>query len=103
MPVASTCDRLFGDEGPIGSVWLDLTAPTLSPRSFYHLVVTSGLVEASQAWTTYGHWRTKTQCKSDPLLRYWKSPTDLQTYLDYKVNALNPDIMTSANVHLEML
>jgi hypothetical protein len=43
------------------------------------------------------------QCKSDPLLQYWKSPTDLQSHLDYKVNVLNPGIMTTGDVCLEML
>ncbi len=59
MP-ASSFDRLFGDDGPIGSVWLDATAPTLSPKALHSLVVTSGLIEASQAKANYGHWRTKT-------------------------------------------
>jgi hypothetical protein len=31
------------------------------------------------------------------------SPTDLQTYIDYKVKALNPGILTPKNVRLEML
>lgn len=100
MPATiSSFDRLFGDPGLIGSVWLDLTAPTLSPKSLHHLVVTSGIIEAAQARTAYGHWRTKTQCKSDPSLRYWKSPTDLQPYLDYKVKSLNPTSLAPAGIH----
>jgi hypothetical protein len=46
-------DHLFGVDGPIGSVWLDVTVPTLSLRSLHSLVIISGLVEASQAKSTY--------------------------------------------------
>jgi hypothetical protein len=52
MPAVGSFDRLFGVDGPIGSVWLDATAPTLSPKALHSLVVTSGLIEASQAKAT---------------------------------------------------
>jgi hypothetical protein len=62
MP-ASSFDHLFGDaDGLLGSVFLDSAAPTLSAASLHHLVVSSGLVEISQAKATCGHWRTETQC-----------------------------------------
>jgi hypothetical protein len=58
MPAASSFDRLFGADGPIGSVWLDATAPTLSPKPLLSLVVSSGLIDAAQAKSTYGHRRS---------------------------------------------
>jgi hypothetical protein len=72
MPTTtSSFDCLFGVGGPIGSVWLGVTVPTLSPRLLHSLVVTSGLIEeASQNKSTHGHWRTKTQWKSDLTLHY---------------------------------
>jgi hypothetical protein len=33
---------------------------------------------------------------------YWKSPANLPAYLAYKVNALNPGTMATADSHLEM-
>jgi hypothetical protein len=30
------------------------------------------------------------QCKSDPALHYWKSPSNLPAYLSSRVKALNP-------------
>ena len=91
MPTSSfVC--LFGDaDGLLGSVFLDSAAPTLSAASLLHrLVVTLGAVDISQAKVTYGRWRTKTQCKSDPALHYSKSPADLPAYLSSQVKALNP-------------
>jgi hypothetical protein len=74
MMPASSFDRLFGDDdGPLGSVFLDSAAHTPSLTLLHRLVVTLGLIEASQAKSMYGHWRTKTQCKSDSTLHYWKS------------------------------
>jgi hypothetical protein len=94
MPVSSF-DGLFGDaDGLLGSVFLDSAAPTLLAASLHHLVVVSGLIEISQARATYGHWRTKTQCKANSTLHYWKSPEDLPAYLAYKVQALNPTTLT---------
>jgi hypothetical protein len=55
IPAASSFDRLFGADGLIGSVWLDATAPTLSPKSLHSLVVSSGLIDLAQAKSTYGH------------------------------------------------
>jgi hypothetical protein len=71
----------------------------------HSLVITSGLVEASQAKATYGHWRMKTQCKPDLTLHYWKSCslTNLPAYMAYKVNELNPGTMTTADSRLAML
>jgi hypothetical protein len=101
MP-ASSFNRLFGDaDGPLGSKFLDSTAPTPSASSVHHLVVTLGLIETSQTKTAYGHWRTKTQCKSDSTLRYWKSPADLPAYLSYKVKELNPTTMTTLQDRLD--
>jgi hypothetical protein len=40
------------------------------------------------------------QCKSNPMLHYWKSPTDLPAYMAYKVNELNPGTMTTSDSHL---
>jgi hypothetical protein len=68
---ASSFDRLSGDaDGLLGSGFLDGAEPTLSAVSLHRLVVTSGVVDISQAKSTYGHWRTKMQCKSDPTLHY---------------------------------
>jgi hypothetical protein len=104
MPAATSFDRLFGADAPMGSVWLDATAPTLSPKSLHSLVVSSGIIDAAQAKSTYGHWRTKTQCKSDPSLHYWKSTTELPIYLASKASALNPTTpMTTADVRLHQL
>jgi hypothetical protein len=93
MLAASRFDPLFGADPPIGSVWLDATAPTLSPKPLHSLVVSS-------------NWRTKMQCKSDPVLHYWKSCTGLPTiYLTSKAMALNPttNIVTMADVRLHQL
>jgi hypothetical protein len=104
MPAASSFDRLFGADAPIGSVWLDTTAPTLSPKSLPSLVVSSGPIEASQAKSTYGHWRMKTQCKSDLQLHYSKSPTELPIYLTSRATALNPTTpMTPPDVRSRQL
>jgi hypothetical protein len=101
MPAAISFDRLLGANALIGSVWLDATAPTLSPKPLPSLVVSSGLIEASQAKCTYGHWRTKTQCKSDPQLHYWKSPRELPIYLTSRATALHPTTpMTTPGVRL---
>jgi hypothetical protein len=43
---------------------------------------------------TCGHWKTKTQCKSDPTFHYWKSTTNLPAYLSSQVKALNPTSLT---------
>jgi hypothetical protein len=103
MPVSSF-DRLFSDaDGLLGSVFLDSAAPTLSKASLHRLVVVSGLIETSQARATYGHWRTKTQCKADPTLRYWKSLEDLPAYLAYKSHALNPTTLTPMKPRLDVL
>jgi hypothetical protein len=104
MPVATGFDCLFGANAPIDSVWLDATVPTLSPKLLHSLVVSSGLIEDSQATSAYGHWRTKTQCKSDPLLHYWKSTTKHPIYLTSKAMELNPTTdMTKLDVHLHQL
>jgi hypothetical protein len=97
MP-ASSFDRLFGDaDDLLGSVFLDSTAPTLSAASLHALVVTSGVVDISQAKATYGHWRTKMKCKSDPTLHYWKNHAALPAYLSSQVKALNPTTLTMMN------
>jgi hypothetical protein len=94
--VASSFDRLFRDpDGLLGSVFLDSISPTLSLTSLPRLVVTKGLIEASQAKSTYGHWRTKTQCRSDPTLHYWKNPSDLPEFLHDATLALNPTALSS--------
>jgi hypothetical protein len=60
MPAASSFDRLFGVDAPIGYVWLDTAAPpTLSSRLLHALVVSSGLIEESWAKSTCGHWRMR--------------------------------------------
>jgi hypothetical protein len=104
MPAASSFDCLFGADAPIGSVWLDATAPTLSPKSLHSLVVSTGLIDAAQAKSTYGHWRTKTQCKLDPKLHYWKSPTEMPIYLTSRSTVLNlMTPMTTVDVCLSQL
>jgi hypothetical protein len=103
MP-ASSFDCLFGDaDGLLGSVFLDSAAPTLSAASLRHLVVTLGLIQISQAKATYGHWRTKMQCKSDPTLHYWKSPADLPAYLSSQFKALNPTPLTLMKPCIDIL
>jgi hypothetical protein len=47
--------------------------------------------------------RTKTQCKSDLTLQYWKSPVDLSAYLDTTVKALNPTTHTQVKPRLGVL
>jgi hypothetical protein len=101
MP-ASSFDRLFGDaDDLLGSVFLDSTAPTLSAASLHALVVTSGVVDISQAKATYGHWRTKMKCKSDPTLHYWKNHAALPAYLSSQVKALNPTNLDYDELHTE--
>jgi hypothetical protein len=70
MKPASSFECLFSDaDGQLGSVFLVSAAPTLFLTSLHYLVVTSGHVETSQqAKSTYGHWRTKMQCKSHSML-----------------------------------
>jgi hypothetical protein len=62
----------------------------------HRLVVTLGLIEISQTKVTYAgrHWRTKTQCKSDLTLYYWKNPANLPAYLSSQVQALDPTTLT---------
>jgi hypothetical protein len=84
MPAATSFDHLFGADAQIGSVWLDATAPTFSLKSLHSLVVSSGLIKAAQAKSTYGHWRIKTQCESNPSLHYYKSTIKLPVYLALK-------------------
>jgi hypothetical protein len=77
----------------------------LSPPSRCNsLVISSGLIEVAQGKSTYGHWRTKTQCKSGPSLHYWKSTTKLPIHLASTAMALNPTTtMTTADVCLRQL
>jgi hypothetical protein len=103
MPTINSFDRLFGDTGPLGSVWLDPTVPSLSLQPLHSLVTKSSLMEASQVKSTDGHWRTKMQCKSDPTLQYWKSQTDLTAYISYKANKLNPGTLATLDSCLTML
>jgi hypothetical protein len=86
----TTFERLFGTAGPLGSNWLGTANVPFSPTALHQLVVSIGLLEASQAWSENGHRRTKTLGKSDPTLKYWKSPRNLPTYLDERIKALNP-------------
>jgi hypothetical protein len=103
MPTSSfVC--LFGDaDGLLGSVFLDSAAPTLSAASLHRLVVTLGLIQISQAKATYGHWRTKMQCKSDPSLHHWKSPANLPAYLSSQFKALNPTPLTLLKSRIDIL
>jgi hypothetical protein len=95
---------LFGDaDGLLCSVFLDSAAPTLSSALLHPLVLTSGVVDISQAKATYGHWRTKTQYKSDPTLHYWKSPADLPAYLSSQGKALNPTTLTLMKPRIDIL
>jgi hypothetical protein len=103
MP-ASSFDCLFGDaDGLLGSVFLDRAAPTLSAALLHCLAVTSGLIEISQAKVTYGHWRMKTQCKSDLTLHYWKSPAGLPAYPSSQVQALNPTTLTPLKTRIDVI
>jgi hypothetical protein len=100
----SSFNGLFGDaDGLLGSVYLDGIAPTLSMTSLHRLVVTKGLIKTSRAKSTHGHWRTKTQCKSDPDLNYWKSPVALSASLNKTVQALNPTTLATTTSRLEAL
>jgi hypothetical protein len=96
-------DRSFGTAGPLGSNWLGTANVLFSPAALHHLVVSTGLLEASQAPSAYGHWRTKTSCKSDPTLQYWKSTRDLPTYLNDGTTALNPSKLVSTKSRLATL
>jgi hypothetical protein len=103
MPTSSF-DCLLGDaDGLLGLAFLNSAAPTLSAASLHRLVVTSGVVDISKAKATYGHWRTKTQCKSDPTLHYWKSPAGLPAYLSSQVKASNPTTLTMMKPRMDVL
>jgi hypothetical protein len=104
MMPASSFNHLFSDaDGPLGSIFLDCATPTPSGVLLHCLVVTSSLIETSQAKSTYGHWRMKMQCKSDLKFHYWKSPADLPAYLSYKVKALNPTTLIPVKPHIRVL
>jgi hypothetical protein len=96
-------DRSFSTTAPLGSTWLGSANVPFSPAALHHLVVSTGLLEASQARSAYGHWKTKTSCKSDPTLQYWKTPLDLPTYLSDQTNKLNPSELVSTESRLATL
>jgi hypothetical protein len=96
-------ERLFGPTGTLGPNWLGSANVPFSPTTLHHLVVSTNLVEAAQARSAYGHWSTKTLCKSDSMLQYWKAPRNLPIYLHDKTQALNPPELAPLEACLAML
>jgi hypothetical protein len=100
----TTFERLYGPAEPLGSTWLGSANVPFSPVALHHLVVSTDLLEASQARSGYGHWwRTKTLCKSDQTLQYWKSPCDLPAYLTARAQELNSTELSTIVLRLTTL
>jgi hypothetical protein len=104
MPTITPFERLFGTAGPLGLTWVKNANLLFSLAAPHHLAVSTGLLKASQVRLTYGHWRIKTLCKTNPTLQYSKAAAaDLPLYLGDKMDALNPSALVSTGSCLATL